>query len=689
MSISHHGVSVIMAVHNAGRYLDTAVESILQQTHSDFDMVIVNDGSSDDSGAKLDVFAARDSRVLVVHQENRGPGATLQRCLDLAQGAIVVVIDHDDAARPERIARQLAYLEANPRIAVVGTAIGYIDGEGQPVGEVRYAAAPGEIVNALHAGQSPMAHPSVAMRREAVLAVGGYRAAFRYAEDFDLWHRLSERYDLANMPEVLLDYRVHDKNASKLHHFEQALSASIAMLAGAERRKGLPDPTSAITHLMLADIDRFDLSYEQRSTILCHLSEAALETYRVGRDPDHLVQSQRALAMLKGVPGPRARRIAVRLARAHALAGYRMGALTVMADHARAHVVGRSAVVRRAIGWGASSNASTAVRQWLVHLSDPQGPSGEPPSDELTPPLLKDLVTEAQAHAVLPAIMRHLPPSTVGESYAQVRSVAQGERRMMLSFAAMLKHHAEAIVAEMGSLPGGIVKGRSFARTIYPDPALRSYTDIDLLVAPSAVAPVEAILTRHGFKLLEDGHDPQRLEAKWMHTKNVALLVEVHTNMVHHPGLRRAMSLAYDDLEGALEAPGAQLAIATMHAALHQYERLQQVVDICQAARAIKTAAEEERFLRIATRSAGRLGAIVGLELAHRIYGEQRCDDLARALRPERFADVSRLLITPAVVSATKGVERSLYSWRRKAFRDLLKRNRGRRGDFTGTAGAS
>ena len=187
MSAANHSVSVLMAVHNAGRFLDAAVESILRQTHCDFEMVIIDDGSSDGSGARLDAFAVRDPRVRVTHQENRGPGATLQRCLELAQGAIVVMIDHDDAARPERIARQLAFLEANPRIAAVGTAIGYIDGESRPTGEVRYAETPGEIVNALHAGQSPMAHPSVAMRRETALAVGGYRAAFRYAEDFDLW----------------------------------------------------------------------------------------------------------------------------------------------------------------------------------------------------------------------------------------------------------------------------------------------------------------------------------------------------------------------------------------------------------------------------------------------------------------------------------------------------------------------
>jgi hypothetical protein len=290
--------------------------------------------------------------------------------------------------------------------------------------------------------------------------------------------------------------------------------------------------------------------------------------------------------------------------------------------------------------------------------------------------VLEQLVPEAEAHAVLPAVVRNLPKFVEGPEYASAMKDALRRRVVMFGLSAMLRHHGDVLLAATRDLPVAIVKGRTFARAIYPEPVLRSFTDIDLLVAPSALPRVTEVLQAEGFKFAEAGHDPERLEAKWVHTNNPVLLVEVHTNLVHHPGLRRAMSLSYDDLGGETDAYGSLLTIACLHGALHQFERLQQVVDICQAARALGTAEEEARFERLLIRTGGRLAAIAGLDLAARLFADRRCTEIARALGPERYRGLSRLLISPTVVGSTKSAQRSFYSWRRKAFRDLLKRRR-------------
>jgi hypothetical protein len=312
------------------------------------------------------------------------------------------------------------------------------------------------------------------------------------------------------------------------------------------------------------------------------------------------------------------------------------------------------------------------IHLWLVHCADPVGPHGAPPPAVLSPQELQQLVREADAHAVIPALIRNWPEFAEGPDYGAARDEALARRRVLFTLAMMLRRHSDALLDGMRGLPAAIVKGRTFARTIYPDAALRSFTDVDLLVDPSAVRQVSAVLAAQGFKVAE--HDPERMEAKWVHTANPSLLVEVHTNMVHHPGLRESISLTFDDVCGNMECPAVLLAIAAVHGALHQFERLQQVVDICQAARALKTAEEEQRFERLVKRIGGRLAAIAGLQLAHRLFCEPRCSEIAGHLGSERYAGLSRLLISPEVVLSTKSGERSLYSWRRKIFRDLLKR---------------
>ena len=196
-----------------------------------------------------------------------------------------------------------------------------------------------------------------------------------------------------------------------------------------------------------------------------------------------------------------------------------------------------------------------------------------------------------------------------------------------------------------------------------------------MLVAPKAMPRLAAVLTERGFALAEDGAVDARNEWKWVHRDNDALMIEVHTDVVHAPSLRARLSLTYDDLAEDPEAPAACLMIAIVHGAFsHGFERLQHVVDVCQAARALATVADERRFQRLVERVGAGYAATVSLDLAGRLFGEPRCREIALALGSERRGRLARRLIDHAVVTSTQTPRRILHSWRRQWFRELLKR---------------
>jgi glycosyltransferase involved in cell wall biosynthesis len=315
------GVTVLMPVHNAGPHLSLAIDSILQQTYRTFEFLIIDDGSIDDSPATIERFAALDARIRGVRTAHQGVAATLNLGLELARGTIIVRMDADDVSCPERIERQLAFLAEHPDCPIVGTAVRLIDDTGRPLGQTSHPTKSADIEQDLLGGRSCLAHPTVAFRRDVVRAIGGYRAIFEHAEDFDLWLRLSEHHRLANLADVLVDLRCHATNVSRRRRYEQALVAHIATLAARGRRAGRPDPTAGLTRLCLADLDRFDLSPQERASILLELSDAAVISYEATLETRYLADAKRCLLALGTRPdsarGRRAlRRLAKRLWRA-------------------------------------------------------------------------------------------------------------------------------------------------------------------------------------------------------------------------------------------------------------------------------------------------------------------------------------------------------------------------------------
>lgn len=217
-------VSVVMSVCDGERYLSQALESILGQTFHDFECIVINDGSRDETGAILVRYEKLDPRMRVYHQENHGLIYCLNKGCELARGKYIARMDADDVSMPERFSGQVRYLEANKDIGIVGTWVEYIDETGASLGEWATPSKPAVIEWFLLFGNC-LAHPSVMMRRDVVERVGSYSDKALYVEDYDLWVRSVGLTRLANIPESLVKRRICEEGVSQQHYEKQEENA--------------------------------------------------------------------------------------------------------------------------------------------------------------------------------------------------------------------------------------------------------------------------------------------------------------------------------------------------------------------------------------------------------------------------------------------------------------------------------
>ena len=226
----HPRVTVLMPVHNGGQYLDASVRSIFNQTYDNFELLVIDDGSTDGSAGILRAY--RDLRLKIVeNSRNLGVVETLNRGLSLSRGEYIARMDSDDESLPERLERQVSFLDAHPEIGVLGTSGELIDREGRSLAVFRYPLHHEAICYSLHF-YNPLAHPSVMIRREVVLKAGGYlpRGASSSGglipEDYELWCRLSPVTRLANLPDRLFLLRKHGRNVSMKYGEEFRVNAA-------------------------------------------------------------------------------------------------------------------------------------------------------------------------------------------------------------------------------------------------------------------------------------------------------------------------------------------------------------------------------------------------------------------------------------------------------------------------------
>lgn len=209
-------VTVLMAVHNGEPYVREAVRSVLDQTFDDFEFVIVDDASTDATTQIVEGFD--DHRIRLLRNElNLGQVPSLNRGLREARGEYVARIDADDACLPTRLARQVAVLDAEPRVCLVGTWMQAVDERGHPL--ARLEKRLDDYVDLVYHTlimRVYVSHPAAMYRREPVLALGAYDEATGPSEDKDLWRKLVlERCEARIVPEILVRYRLHGEQLSQ------------------------------------------------------------------------------------------------------------------------------------------------------------------------------------------------------------------------------------------------------------------------------------------------------------------------------------------------------------------------------------------------------------------------------------------------------------------------------------------
>ena len=209
-------VSVVLAAYNAEKYLALAVESILRQRFRDFELILIDDHSSDASGQIMKDFAGQDPRIVVLeNEENLGLTKSLNRGLAIAKGEYIARMDADDIARPSWLEKHVSFLDAHTDYTFVSCIGRYIDENGKEE-QLRHFPETNEEIRAMMPKVDAMMHPGVVFRREDVAKIGNYCEDYRVVQDYDLWFRgMAAGYKFYNIQEPLILFRRNDTYNSR------------------------------------------------------------------------------------------------------------------------------------------------------------------------------------------------------------------------------------------------------------------------------------------------------------------------------------------------------------------------------------------------------------------------------------------------------------------------------------------
>jgi glycosyltransferase involved in cell wall biosynthesis len=286
-------VSVVMSVFNGQAFLREAIESILSQTFHDFEFLVIDDGSTDSTAGILASYASRDGRMRVVHHENKGRAASLNIGINIATGGYIARMDADDIALPHRLQEQLDFMERHAEVGLLGGAAEVINRAGQILSIYRPPLEDSEIRSTL-VHHNVFFHPTVVMRKEVVVASGGYRKALLDADDYDLWLRIAERSQLANLGEPVLRYRIHPDQVSVRNLRHQVLCVLAARTAASLRRRGSPDPLSHVEEVTPQLLDTLGVN-------MAEIGQALLDNYYYWMDVLGPSEPEAALRVIEGL----------------------------------------------------------------------------------------------------------------------------------------------------------------------------------------------------------------------------------------------------------------------------------------------------------------------------------------------------------------------------------------------------
>jgi len=239
-------ISVLLSGYNGARWLDEAINSVLSQTLGDFEFIIVDDGSTDNSPEIIKRYAAQDARIVVIAKNNTGLADSLNVGIQRARCEWIARLDADDICEPARLEKQLAKARVNPGLVFIGSGLLEIDENGNALKTYRYPDRHALLTRNLYTARKFPAHSSAFYRTDVVRTIGGYRPRIKRAEDWDLWLRLSEVGQFAAIDEPLVRLRKH---SDQISHDEsgrrQIIDARVAIACYWLRYHGFHDPIAA------------------------------------------------------------------------------------------------------------------------------------------------------------------------------------------------------------------------------------------------------------------------------------------------------------------------------------------------------------------------------------------------------------------------------------------------------------
>ena len=287
-------ISVLLPVYNGARYLDEAIESVLRQGFGDFELIVVDDASTDETPAILARWAARDPRIVLLRNAtNGGVSVSLNVALAAARGQYVARQDADDVSLPDRFLREVEVLDSRPEVVLVSTNYAYMDWRGRVQGRTMIAKPPDVLRWRFLFSNAIGGHSQVMFRTDVARAIGGYSVVTVWSEDYDLWTRLMEHGEVVVLPMVGMKHRLHDGRSSVIWRAEQrAASYSITrrMLTGLLVREVSDDELVAVSHLWRLEFRR---GYGRRA------DRVVREAFRVFART-HSAATSRRVRMLNG-----------------------------------------------------------------------------------------------------------------------------------------------------------------------------------------------------------------------------------------------------------------------------------------------------------------------------------------------------------------------------------------------------
>ena len=234
-------VSVLTPCYNAAEFLPAAIESILNQTFRDFEFILINDGSTDNTMDIIEGYAKKDSRIVVITKKNTGMTDSLNIGIKAAKGGWIVRLDADDISFPQRIDKQLNYVIIHPDVVLLGTDYLEVDRYGRLVKRHRYPSEHDPLVRQIEWGGSPFPHSSAVYNTEVVRRIGGYRNRLMGVGDADLWLRMALVGQMHCINEPLIKVRKHQTSMSSDNKNILTL-AYVAWVSHNLRKYGYDDP---------------------------------------------------------------------------------------------------------------------------------------------------------------------------------------------------------------------------------------------------------------------------------------------------------------------------------------------------------------------------------------------------------------------------------------------------------------